>query len=226
MCVCVCACDVCVCVCACACACVRACVCSWLQLTILTTQLVKKNKKIQQTITFVWNLVTHIWVACCSPFATVLKWSKPVVLHTWVSSSKQKFVIMLISRFFQTSPIAPCNRSQSKHIYIAKFGLRPLSICSKDLHSTIHTHCPKQNKNKNVLCLAMSWCHLQAPEWHEMYCFTLHRYQTLYVAVSCFMSWNAVALHARLCWTVWGLTVQDLTQTCDITMKDGYVYLS
>ena len=31
-------------------------------------------------------------------------------------------------------------------------------------------------------------------------------------------------LHARLCWAVWGLTVQ-LTQTCDITVKDEYIYL-
>ena len=31
------------------------------QLTILTTQLVQKHK-LQQTITFVWNLVTNIWV--------------------------------------------------------------------------------------------------------------------------------------------------------------------
>ena len=35
---------------------------------------------------------------------------------------------------------------------------------------------------------------------------------------------NAIALHARECWAVWGLTVQ-LTQTCDITVKDEYIHL-
>ena len=60
-----------------------------------------------------------------------------------------------------------------------------------------------------------------------MYCFTLHQYQALYVAVSLFhMSGNAVALHAHLRWTMWGLTVQELTQTYDVTMKDEYMYLS
>ena len=34
---------------------------------------------------------------------------------------------------------------------------------------------------------------------------------------------NAIALHARECWAVWGLTVQ-LTHTCDITVKDEYIY--
>ena len=34
---------------------------------------------------------------------------------------------------------------------------------------------------------------------------------------------NAIALHARECWAVWGLTVQ-LTHTCDIIVKDEYIY--
>ena len=43
-----------------------------------------------------------------------------------------------------------------------------------------------------------------------------------YLCLTCGLSENAVALHARLCWAVWGLKVQ-LTQTCDITVKDEYI---
>ena len=43
------------------------------------------------------------------------------------------------------------------------------------------------------------------------------------VSLSHGLSGNAVALHARLCWAVWSLAVQ-LTQTCDITVKDEYIY--
>ena len=60
-----------------------------------------------------------------------------------------------------------------------------------------------------------------------MYCFTLRQYQALCgvaVSLSHGLSCNAVALHALLCWAVWDLTVQ-LTQTCDITVKDEYIYL-
>ena len=69
-------------------------------------------------------------------------------------------------------------------------------------------------------------CYQQAPEWHEMYCFTLRQYQALCVAVS--------LSHARPVWKCCrtprapllgclGLTVH-LTQTCDITVKDEYIY--
>ena len=56
--------------------------------------------------------------------------------------------------------------------------------------------------------------------------FILHQYQALCVAVSLsHLSLNAVALYARPCWAVWGLTVQEqLTQTCDITIKVEYIY--
>ena len=44
-----------------------------------------------------------------------------------------------------------------------------------------------------------------------------------YLCLTRGLSGNAVALHARLCWAVWGLAVQ-LTQTCNITVKDEYIY--
>ena len=53
-----------------------------------------KKHSLQQTVPFIINPVTHIWVACCSPLATVLELSKFVVLHTWIWSSTQELVIM------------------------------------------------------------------------------------------------------------------------------------
>ena len=90
--------------------------------------------------------------------------------------------------------------NKQKNIYISKFGLWPLQICLKDLQSNNSYTLPKTKPTKNVLFLAVSYCHQQAPERHKMYCFSI-------------------------CWAVWGLTVQELTQICDITMKDEYICL-
>ena len=135
---------VCVCVCVCVCACVRACVRSCVCVCVcarararacvlectLTTDNIDHtiSEKTQiTTIPFVWNLVTHISVACCSPFATALKLSKPVVLPTWLWSSTQELVIRLISRFFQTylaylTFVCVCARARAR-VYVYVCGI-------------------------------------------------------------------------------------------------------
>ena len=124
---------------------------------------------------------------------------------------------MQVSRFFQTylktsKPIYLCNRSQSKYIYIANFGLWHCKFVQKIFILTIHTHCPK---HKIVLFLEMLCCHLQTSEWREMHCF-LSIPNRMCGSIFVYLPWNAVALHALLRWAGWGLTAQLRTTNSNL----------